>query len=110
MITETIYLRRNNVISPILKARAATSNDAVAQDITGTSRMQLLVGQVLIDSQAYTSAFDWSTSGATGQLDLRLGFVAGLRVGTYRSRLTIYDLNYPLGRVWGYFMLEVKEN
>ena len=110
MITETVYLKRDNVISPVLKARAATANDAVAQDITGCSRMQLLVSQVLIDSQNYPSAFDWSTSGATGQLDLRLGFVSGLRVGTYRSRLTVYDNNYPNGRIWGYFMLEVKEN
>ena len=109
MITETVYLNRDNIVSLVLKARRATSNDATAQDITGTSRMQLLIGQILIDSRTSPGAFDWTTNGETGQLDLTIGFEKGLRVGTYRSRLTVYDNNYPNGRVWGYLMIEVRE-
>jgi hypothetical protein len=110
MITETVYLNRDNIVSLILKARSATANDATAQDITGCSRVQLLIGQILIDSRTSPAAFDWSTSGATGQLDMTLGFERGLRVGGYRSRLTIYDNNYPRGRVWGFLMIEIREN
>jgi hypothetical protein len=110
MITETVYLNRDNINSLWIKARRATSNDATLQDISGTSRMQLLIGQLLIDSRNSPAAFDWSTNGEDGQLDLTLGFEKGLRVGTYRSRLTIYDNNYPNGRVWGYLMIEVREN
>ena len=109
MITEVVYLNRDNITSLVLKARRASANDATAQDITGTSRMQLLIGQILIDSRTSPNSFDWTANGETGQLDMQLGFEKGLRVGTYRSRLTVYDNNSPHGRVWGYLMIEVRE-
>lgn len=109
MITETAYVNRDNTITLLLKARAADSADATEQDISACTRMQLLIGNLLIDSNSSPAAFDWVTNGAEGLLELDIGSEKGLRVGTYRARLTIYDTTYPNGRVWGYFMLQVKE-
>lgn len=109
MITETVYRNRDNIISLALKARTATGSDSLEQDISASTRMQLLIGQTLIDSQLSPGAFDWDTAGASGQLDLDIGMEKGLRLGTYRARLTIYDTTYPNGLVWGFFMLNVKE-
>ena len=78
MITETVYLNRDNIISLVIKARAATSNDATEQDISACSRMQLQVADTVIDSQTSLTAFDWTTNGANGQLDLDIGFEKGL--------------------------------
>ena len=107
MITEIAYIGRDNEIGLILKARSPTSSDATAQDITAVTRMQLLVGDLLIDSQVLPSVFDWTTNGADGQLDISIGLVNGLKAGTFKARLTVYDADHLNGRVWDHFMLTV---
>ena len=109
MISESVYRNRDNVVSLVLKARSASAMDATEQDISACTRMQLLIGDLVIDSQLSPNAFDWATNGANGQLDLDIGREKGLRVGTYKARLTIFDTTYAHGRVWGEFMLTVKE-
>ena len=109
MISETVYRSRDNVISLVLRARTPTSADATEQDISSCTRMQLLIGDTLIDSALSPTAFDWTTYGANGRLDLDIGREKGLRTGLFKTRLTIYDTTYAHGRVWGEFMLTVKE-
>ena len=109
MITETVYIGRDNEISLYLKAREASSADATEQDISASTRMTLKVGDLTIDSSAYSSAFDWTTDGADGILNLDIGTISGLKKGLFRARLTVYDLTYPNGWVWDEFMLNVKE-
>jgi len=109
MITETVYIGRDNEISILLKAREVDSADATEQDISASTRMTLKVGNLTIDSNTYPSAFDWATDGASGILYLDIGSVAGLKKGLFRARLTIYDLTYPNGWVWDEFMLKVEE-
>lgn len=107
MITEIAYIGRDNEIGLILNARSPTSSDATAQDITAVTRMQLLVGDLLIDSQSLPSAFDWSTNGTEGQVDISIGSVNGLKAGTFKARLTVYDAAHLNGRIWDHFMLTV---
>ena len=102
MITETVYLDRDNINSLELRANGS------AQDITATSRMTLKAGDTLLDSNRHSNVFDWTTNGTSGQVDLTLGHQA-LKVGLYRATLTIFDNTYPSGLVWGDFMLDVKE-
>lgn len=101
MITETVYQNRDNTNSLELRANGA------AQDISGTTRMTLQVGDKLIDSALAQSAFDWSTNGSSGILELTLGH-QGLQKGTYTATLTIYDLTYPNGLCWGDFIIKVR--
>lgn len=102
MITETVYLNRDNIISLELRANNA------AQDISASTRMLLRIGDKTIDSNLTSGVFDWSTSGANGHLDLVLGHQE-LRVGMQRATLTIFDLTYSNGLVWGDFVVDVKE-
>jgi hypothetical protein len=101
MITEIVYRDRDNINSLELRA------NGVAQDITGTTRMTLQVGDKLIDSNLAANAFDWSTNGSAGQLDLVLGH-QGLEAGTYTASLVVYDLTYPKGLCWGDFVIRVR--
>jgi hypothetical protein len=109
MITETLYLKRDNTIGLVLRSRAATATDSTAEDLSGVTRMQLLVGDTVVDSASSAEAFDWSTDGANGVVTLDIGFEKGLKTGLYRARLTLYDNTYPNGLVWGFFMLDIKE-
>ncbi len=102
MITETVYLDRDNVNSIQLLA------DGVAQDITGTQRATLAVGDVVVDSKYSSGVFDWTTNGATGQLDLTLGHQP-LSVGSFTARLTLFDLTYPNGLEWASLVINVKK-
>jgi len=101
MITETVYRNRDNIISLELRANGE------AQDITGTTRMTLAIGDKTIDSNLASGVFDWTTNGAGGQLDLTLGH-QGLEKGTYTATLTIFDLTYPNGLCWGDFVVKVR--
>ena len=109
MITETVYINKGNVISLILKSREPDSADNTVQDISSLTKVQLLVGSFLIDSAVYATAFDWTTNGANGQLDIDIGSINGLKPGVFKTRLTIFDVSYPTGRVWDHFILNVKE-
>ncbi len=98
MITVTVYKNRDNTVD--LEMRA----DGQAQNITGTTRMVLTIGDTVIDSQLYAGSFDWNTNGANGQLSLTLGLLANLikmRAATYLSSLVFYDATYTSGLRWG---------
>lgn len=98
MITVTVYKNRDNTID--LEMRA----DGQAQNITGTTRMVLTIGDTVIDSQFFANAFDWSTNGASGQLTLSLGqlnAILAMRNATYRATLDFYDATYTSGLRWG---------
>ena len=105
MITEKIYKGRDNIMSLQLRA------DGAAVNISGTTRATVKIGDVVIDSQLYSSSFDWSTNGTNGQLDLDFGtldLIKGLPDGRYTATLTIYDLTYVNGLVWGDFIIDVE--
>lgn len=93
MITETIYLKRDNPVCVKLLA------NGVAQNITGTNRMTLKIGETTIDSNIHSNVFDWDTNGADGQLNLTLGHQT-IRPGTYVARLVVYDTTYTRGIEW----------
>ncbi len=105
MITETFYRNRNNDNS------LEILSNGVAQDITGTTKMQLIIGNVTYDSQFHTSVFDWSTNGATGQLDITIDPNDPVlpKEGAYKARLIIFDTTYPNGIVWCHFNAVVED-
>ena len=110
MIKVTVYKNRDNPIS------LGLLTDAQVTDITGTTRMIVQLIEAgpdgFVDSRASPSAFDWSTSGANGQLDLVLGLeksIINADCGNYKTRLTIFDAAYANGLVWDHFWLEVLD-
>ena len=96
MITEKFYRNRNN------DNNLEILSNGSAVDITGTSRMQLVIGPVTYDSAFHTTVFDWTTNGASGQLDITIdpNDPALPKAGTYKARLIIFDTTYPSGIVW----------
>lgn len=106
MITETIYKKRDNVNSIELRENGS------AVDISGTTRMILQIGDTKVDSQYDTGVFDWSTNGASGQLDLTLGLlqkIINMRESTYLARLVLYDANYTNGLEWAEFRARIVD-
>lgn len=106
MITERVYKHKDNLVSLSLE------EDGDGQDISAASRMVLQVGPVTIDSNTATSgAFDWTTYGENGRLDLKLGHereIINLSKGVYLATITVYDATYAKGLVWDEFKLEVS--
>jgi hypothetical protein len=108
MITETIYLDRQNIIELLFKSRRPSKMDPTAEDISATTRMILYVDGQTVDSVTSPEAFDWTSDGADGKLYLDLGDES-LREGTFKARLVLYNATYTKGKTWGYFLLNVKE-
>jgi hypothetical protein len=98
VITITIYKNRDNTVD--LEMRA----DGRFVNISGTTKMVLTIGDTVIDSSRYASAFDWSTNGSAGQLILDLGRlnpILAMRNATYLATLDFYDAQYTNGIRWG---------
>src|SRR5512139_1988724 len=110
MITEKVYLGRDNTIDLILKA------DGAAVDLSSVTRMVLVVGSVTIDSVIYPAAFNWDpTPAVTGKVILTLGELTTgeppaniLSAGAYTATLTVYDPTNDDGVVWGKFKVAVE--
>lgn len=109
MITEKVYLGRDNTIDLLLKA------DGAAVDLESVSRMVLVVGSVTVDSAVYPAAFDWDT-GTTGKVILALGQLMDgeeppaniLSAGAYTATLTVYDPTNDDGLVWAKLKIVVE--
>lgn len=106
MIAVTIYKGRDNIISLGLKADGQNAN------VSASTRMTLRVGDdvpdMMVDSNIHANAFDWTTNGANGQVDIDIAELNGIDKGTFRCRLTIYDATYANGLVWDELMLKIK--
>jgi len=101
MITEIVYLARDNTIDLLLKA------DGSAQDLSAVTQMTLELDETTtIDSDDSPDAFDWDT-GTTGKLILALGGES-ITEGDYTAKLTVYDPTNENGVFWGYIHLLVK--
>lgn len=102
MIIEKIYNGRDNTVDLLLKA------EGVAVDLAAVTRMQVVVGSTMVDSQAHPTYFDWTpTPAVTGKVLLTLG-AAGLTVGERQvAQLVVFDPSNTLGIVWGSFYLDV---
>lgn len=108
MITEKIYKNTDHINSITFE------EDGEAQAINSATRMVIKFGKndVRIDSNTANSwAFDWSTYGADGRLDLKLGRerdIVNLKDGRYRALVVIYDATYPNGLPWDELTFEVQ--
>ena len=100
MITEIVYLDRDNTIDLLLKA------DGSAQDLAAVTRMTFEYDSTIIDSDTSPEVFDWDT-GVTGKLVLALG-AESIPKGDYTAKLTVYDPDNDDGIFWGYIKLLVK--
>ncbi|MHC4310874.1 MAG: hypothetical protein ACYSW3_00200 [Planctomycetota bacterium] len=106
MITETLYKNRDNEIDLELRANGA------AVDISGSTKVEIEVGDLVLNSNNYPTSFDWTTNGANGQLTLdiaRLAEIVNLKASTYKTKVTVFDATYPNGLVWDHFILNLRE-
>ncbi len=117
MITEIVYLGRNNTIDMALMA------DGILPDLATITRITLGLddaGETLIDSVDHPEVFDWTQTLSSAEASKMQGASAGdpkivlvlggleLNPGTYNATLTVYDPGHADGLVWGTFRLIVK--
>jgi len=101
---ETVYVGYDNLIDLLLKS------DGVAQDIRTTTKAAIVFNGYEYNSTNFADAFDWTTNGANGIIQLDLGSISGIETGRDKeTELIIYDPNYTDGLVWGTFDLEIIE-
>jgi hypothetical protein len=107
MITETIHKNADNKISVELR-----SNGSAITDLASATKVTIGFGDAVLSSATATSgAFDFTTYGSTGRLDMKLGHEAEVKVmrnGQYKATIKIYDSTYTNGRVWDDLIIEVK--
>jgi len=104
MITETVYLSRDNTIDLLL------TSDGSAVDLSSVTRMVLNFDGTLIDSDDYPDAFDWDLE-TTGKVTFALAdalAAESVAAGVYRVRLIVYDATNDDGIVWDEFYCIVK--
>lgn len=98
LIEELIYLDRDNEIVLRLSSDGATITHS------GLTRVQLLVGDTLLDSQVTPALFDFTQS---DRLILKLG-TSSLTAGRYTTTIYVFDETHTLGLMWGQIILTVK--
>lgn len=96
MLREIVYLNRDNTIDLQLK------NDGNVANLSGTTKMELIVNGTTISSVTSPDAFDWSAG--NGKLVLALG-AENLSAGSYIAKLIVYDADNTDGIVWGYLRI-----
>lgn len=93
-MSEVIYLNRDNQI--ILELRS----DEILVDLSGVTRMKLVVGTTTLDSSG-SSYFDWTDTGyGRGTVIIDPGS-ASLSKGYYDGYLVVYDNTNANGIIWG---------
>jgi hypothetical protein len=107
MITETVHKNADNRISVELR-----SNGAAIKDLNTATKVTIEFGDAVLSSATATEgAFDYTTYGATGRLDMKLGHEPAVKVmrnGQYKATLRVFDTTYPNGRVWDDLIIEVR--
>ncbi len=99
-LLEYVYNGRNNVIDLDLTSRGTS---ITIDEYSAITRVQVLVGSTLIDSNVHPEFFDLS---ATDHITLKFG-VANLSAGRYAATLIVFDAAHTLGLVWGAMVIEV---
>jgi hypothetical protein len=93
MLTEVIYLNRDNSIDLVLK------NDGEIFDLSSVTKIELLVDDVTISSA--DGHIDFSSFASDGRIIISAGDVEGLSAGTYFADLIVYDADHADGIFWG---------
>lgn len=107
MITEKVYKNTD------YRNSLSFEEDGDEQAINALTRVVIKIGpgDIIIDSNTASSgAFDWTTYGLTGRLDLKLGHekqIKAMKVGKYKALVIVYDATYPNGLPWDTFTMEV---
>lgn len=102
MITETVYLGRDNSIDLQLVA------DGVVAALSSVTRIDVVSaqGEWAVSSSDAPEAFDWSAG--NGMVDISLG-QQGIPPGRHSCFLVVYDQGNPHGIVWDKLRLIINE-
>ena len=98
LIEELVYLDRDNEI--VLRL----SSDGTTITHSGLTRVQLLVGDTLLDSQVTPALFDFTQA---DRLILKLG-ESDLTPGRYAATIYVFDDTHTLGLMWGALIITIK--
>ena len=100
-----VYLGRDN------EFYATFYEDGEAYDLSNVTKMAVHFDDTVIDSDAYSDAFDWNRS-TTGEVKFMLGAACeteSVSTGAYRAEVYIYDANHTNGVFWDYMTIVVVD-
>lgn len=102
MITETVYLERDNAIDLQLLA------DGAVVSLASVNRMEVTAanGDWAVSSTEAADVFDWSAG--NGKVTIALG-LQDIPPGRHSCRLVVFDQSNQNGIVWDELKLLVKE-
>lgn len=105
MSTEVVYKDHDNTIDLILKS------DGIAQDLSGVTKITATFGDTLVSSTDKAAGLmTWDQAGYdTGEIRIAIGGES-ITAETYNVPIIIYDAANANGVVWGYIVIEVKDD
>ena len=115
-VTHYLYLTRDNQLKVVVQQRTPSTNTWTAVDLSGVTRVVLVLGSKTIDSDVEGTYY---TKDANGNLNMDLSAITGISAGTYdgdsdlaahKLRLTLYDSTNTAGlEVGRTYRVVVKE-
>jgi hypothetical protein len=105
VITETVYINRDNSIDLILSSEV--NGVKTVTDLTAVTRVDVVAtnNKFTVTSVGHPSWISWGT--VNGKLTLTLG-AAGIPKGKYEAQIILFDPAHPNGLVWTVIDLEVE--
>ena len=114
MITEEVYIDRDNAISFLLKKKPPDEDEfrkLTSDEMADITRVKVRYNGKYYDSDDYPTLFDWSSYADIGVLTFKMGTMVGLEAGIDRNaELIIYNTANPNGIVWDTFRLKVLDD
>ena len=104
-MSEIVFLAHNNTIDLLLKA------GGTAQNLSSVTKITATFGTTTITSTDHAAGvIKWDNAGYdTGEIRLDLGGET-IAAGSYYTAIVVYDAINTDGIVWGYVMIDVKNN
>ena len=105
MSTEVVYKGHDNTIDLVLKS------DNTAQDLSGVTKITASFTDILVSSTDKAAGLiTWDQAGYdTGEIRIAIGGET-ITADTYNVPIIVYDAANANGVIWGYIVIEVKDD
>lgn len=105
MSTEIVYRDHDNTIDLVLKS------DGIAQNLSGVTKITATFDDTLVSSTDKAAGLiTWDQAGYdTGEIRIAIGGEL-ITAKTYNVPIIVYDAANANGVVWGYIVIEVKDD
>ena len=103
-----VHIGRDNITAYDLEYMPKGETSFVPVPDNTITRAVIRFGPFCLDTNVAGHADIFYLSNNNKTIEMRLGRVTDLRIGTYYAYLTIYDANHPNGIPWANFRIRVR--